>query len=240
MRYEIPRGDFTFDNAVRKLIEINEIWNPKFYYIDAGYGEYQLEVLHKYGIEHPESGLHHKVKRIQFSQKLEIRDPGTREVDYKEAKSFMINQTAILLERDQLVLSPFDDMIWKQMMDYQVVKITQNGKPIYTSENEHALDAFMLTILGFTLEFPEITKILEEVKVARKVIPIQNKTEEKLAEKVFGGDRDVYHKPKEREREPRDNPRWHWNKVALGYSKKKSTNFWGRGNTGGRVKRAMF
>lgn len=38
-RYEIPRGEFTFDNAVKKLIEIDEIWNPNFFYIDAGYGE---------------------------------------------------------------------------------------------------------------------------------------------------------------------------------------------------------
>lgn len=41
-RYEIPRGEFTFDNAVNKLIEIDEIWDPNFFYIDAGYGEYAV------------------------------------------------------------------------------------------------------------------------------------------------------------------------------------------------------
>jgi hypothetical protein len=193
-------------------------------------------MLHKYGLEHPESGLLHKVKGIQFSQKIEIRDPGNRIIDSKEAKHFMVNQTSILLERDQIVLSPFDDMVWKQMMDYQVVRISQSGKPVYTSENEHALDAFMLTILGFTLEFPNITKILEEIKVARKALPFQNKVQESLQEKVFGGYRDVYQPLKKKpEREEKDNPRWHWQKVALGYSKKKASaaGLWGRGQARG-------
>ncbi len=242
-RYEIARGDFTYDNAVQKLIEINEIWNPKFFYIDAGHGEYQIEALRKHGLENPESGMLHKVKRIQFSQTIEIRDPGVREIDKKDAKNFMVNQTSILLERDQILLSPFDDMVWKQMMDYQVVRITQNGKPIYTSENEHALDALMLTILGFTIEFPNITKILEDIKVARKALHFKNTVQESLQKKVFGGYRDVYqptkHKP---EREEKDNPAWHWNKVPLGYSKKRSSSgHWGRGSSRRRgVSRSAF
>jgi hypothetical protein len=232
MRAEITRGDFTLDNAVKKIIELNEIYDPKFIYIDRGFGEYQIEMLRLHGRENPRTGLDRKVKGIHFGSKIEIRDPATREIDMKDVKPFMVNQTAILLERDQILLSPFDDMVWKQMMDYQVVKITQNGRPVYTSENEHALDAFMLTILGFTIEFPEITKILEEFKVARKTIPLQNRTEEKIAEKVFGGNRDVFvpQRPK-REREPRDNPNWHWNKVPLGYSKARQTSPWGRGQS---------
>lgn len=227
-RIEISRGDFTFDNAVKTIIELNDIYDPKFIYVDAGMGEYQIETLRLHGRENPETGMHKKVKRIQFSQNIEIRDPATREVDKKDAKNFMVNQTSILLERNQILLSPFDDMVWKQMMDYQVVRISQNGKPTYTSENEHALDAFMLTILGFTIEFPNITKILEEIKIARKALPFQQKTEENLKEKVFGREKDVY-SPKQqvRQREPKDNPNWHWNKVPLGYSKK-SSNAWGR------------
>lgn len=241
MRAEITRGEFTLDNAVKKIIELNEIYDPKFIYIDRGFGEYQIEMLRLHGREYPLTGLDRKVKGIHFGSKIEVRDPGTREVDMKDVKPFMVNQASILLDRDQILLSPFDDMVWKQMMDYQVVKITQNGRPVYTSENEHALDAFMLTILGFTLEFPDITKILEEIKVARKTIPIKNKTEEKIAEKVFGGNRDVF-KPQQqqREREARDNPNWHLNKVPLGYSQSRAESPWGRGNTRQRPMRAKF
>lgn len=232
-RYEIPRGDFTYDHAVSKLIEINAIWNPKFFYIDAGHGEYQIEMLRKYGLENPESGLLNKVKRIHFSEKVEIRDPGNREIDMKDSKNFMINQTSILLDRDQILLSPFDDMVWKQMMDYQVIRISQSGKPIYTSENEHALDAFMLTIMGFTIEFPNITKILEEARVARKIVTSGNYTQKSLQDKVFGGQRDIYDvQDKKPEREAKDNPNWHLNKVSVGYGKKKgSSTPWGRGSS---------
>lgn len=41
-RIEIPRGDFTYDNAVNKIIELNDIYNPKFLYIDRGHGENNL------------------------------------------------------------------------------------------------------------------------------------------------------------------------------------------------------
>lgn len=223
-RYEIPRGEFTFDNAVKKIIELNEIWNPKFIYVDAGHGEYQIETLRKHGLEHPETELHRKVKRIHFSESIEVRDPATREIDKKDAKSFMVNQTAIVLERDQILLSPFDDLIWKQMQNYQVVKRTAHGKPIYTSEYDHALDALMLTILAFTLEFPEITKILEEVRVARKAYRINSNEEERLKKQLFDRDKDIFdYKKAKRLREPRDNPRWHWERVPLGYTKRKSS-----------------
>lgn len=230
-RVEIPRGDFTYDNAVKKIIDLNYIYDPKFIYVDAGHGEYQIEQLHLHGIKHPETNLHKKVKRIQFSQKIEIRDPGTREVDKKDVKNFMVNQTSILLDRNQILLSYFDQMLWKQMMDYQVVRVSQNGKPIYTSENEHALDAFMLTVLGFTLEFPDITKILEDVQLVRKGYVINTKFGEKLSQKIFEDKRDVYEtRKKAKEIEPKDNPRWHWKKVKLGYSKPR--NRWGERGRG--------
>lgn len=232
-RYEIPRGDFTYDNAVNKLIELNDIWNPKFLYVDAGSGEYQIEALRKHGLENPESGLLHKVKRIQFSEMIEIRDPATREIDKKDAKNFMVNQTSILLERDQIVLSPFDDMVWKQMMDYQVVRVNQSGKPVYTSENEHALDGLMLTILGFTLEFPDITMILEKVQVARKAYVKKQRQVSGLKEKAFGGEQDVFINKSKRKGytpEPRDDPNWRMQKVSLGYSKSRTPRFGSRGS----------
>ena len=38
-RIEIARGDFTYDNAVKKIIELNDIYDPQFIYIDRGHGE---------------------------------------------------------------------------------------------------------------------------------------------------------------------------------------------------------
>lgn len=230
-RAEISRGEFTFDNAVNKIIELNEIFDPRLIYIDRGFGEYQVERIRKYGHEHPETGLDKKVKGIHFASKIDVRDPVTGEIDRKDIKPFMVNQTSILLERGQLLLSPFDDLIWKQMMNYQVVRVTQSGRPVYTSENEHALDALMLTILAFTIEMPELTKIMEQMRVAKAAKMVKKeKNDVTLYNRAYGSSREVFQE-KKREIEPRDNPRWHWRKVPLGYSKKRDV-FWTRGKMG--------
>lgn len=166
-RSDILKDDFTLDNAVREIISLNDKFFPNFIYCDRGFGEYQIEMLRKHGMKFPETGLAEKVKGIQFSEKIPIRDPATKEIDKKDVKPFMVNQTVILMERDQIAINKNDEMVWRQMENYQVLKTTVYGRPIYTSEDEHALDAFMLSILGFTLEFPNITQILQEFIVAR-------------------------------------------------------------------------
>ena len=168
-REEIEQSEFTFDNAVKKIIEMNKKYKPDFIYCDRGHGEYQIETLRKIGLEKPETGLYQKVKGISFGSKIEVRDPATKEMEKKPIKPFMVNQTAIILERGQLVLNENDQDLWKQLEDYRVVRKTKSGEPVYTDENEHALDAMMLAILGFSLEYPNLTKILQQFHVARKM-----------------------------------------------------------------------
>ncbi len=38
-RIEVPRGEYTLDNAVQKIIECNHIYRPAWIYIDRGYGK---------------------------------------------------------------------------------------------------------------------------------------------------------------------------------------------------------
>ena len=38
-RIEVPRSEYTLDNAVNKIIEVNEIYDPRWIFIDRGYGE---------------------------------------------------------------------------------------------------------------------------------------------------------------------------------------------------------
>lgn len=37
-RIEVPRGEYSYDNAINKIIEVNEIYNPAWIYCDAGAG----------------------------------------------------------------------------------------------------------------------------------------------------------------------------------------------------------
>lgn len=124
--------------------------------------EYQIESLHKYGDEHPESGLKNKVKRFQFSQKIDVMDPIKKTIEAKPMKPFMVNQLTMAIEREQLILSPFDELLHKQLVDYEVIRMSANGNPVFTDVNEHFVDALGLAFLAFALEFPEITKTIDK------------------------------------------------------------------------------
>lgn len=163
-RVEVPRSEYTYDNAVNKIVELNEIYNPSFIYVDRGSGEYQLERLHIIGEENPHTGLKAKVKGWSFSNKLDMMDPITKEMDRKPLKPFMVNQLTLAFERDRMILSPYDGVLLKQLIDYEVEKITEAGIPKYTSENEHFVDALGLAYLAMVLEFKDLTGTVEEIR----------------------------------------------------------------------------
>lgn len=37
-RIEVPKSQYTYDNAVKLIIQLNEIYNPSWIYVDAGSG----------------------------------------------------------------------------------------------------------------------------------------------------------------------------------------------------------
>ena len=127
-----------------------------------------------YGEKHPETGLKNKLKGFQFSQSLDITDPVTHTVTRTPMKPFMVNQLTITFERSNMILSPFDETLHKQLVDYSVEKITADGRPIYTSKNEHFVDALGLAHLAFVLEFPELTKTVKQVEREAVVDVMEN------------------------------------------------------------------
>lgn len=159
-REEVQKGEWTYDLAVKRIIILNEKFKPKFIYVDKGYGEYQVEMLRRWGQRHPESGLEKKVKAIQFGQHIEVRDPINGKIDKKPVKPFMVTQLEILLDRNQLLLSNDDDVVWRQLQNYRVKSISAAGLPIYSATMEHVVDCLGLATLAFTLELPELTRIV--------------------------------------------------------------------------------
>lgn len=162
-RIEVPRAQYHYDAAVNLIIELNEIYNPSWIYCDAGAGEYQVERLHIHGDEHPETGLKHKVIRRNFKQSLDIEDPITHEIEKKPLKHFMINQLQIAFERDLIILSPFDEILHKQLIDYEVIKYTGvTHDPVFTDKNEHFVDALGLAYLAFVVEFNDLIDMVRD------------------------------------------------------------------------------
>lgn len=131
--------------------------------------EYQIEKLHQYGDEHPSTGLKNKLKRWHLSQTLDILDPVTGDMEKKPVKPFMVNQLTISFERDRIMMSPWDEILSKQLTDYEVVRISQSGQPIFTSKDEHFCDAMGLAHLAFVLEFKNLTSTIKDFEVASKV-----------------------------------------------------------------------
>lgn len=126
----------------------------------------QLEILHKYGIEHPETGLADKVVGYQFSQKIEVTDPYTRKKDQKDLKPFMVNNSVNLFEKGKIVLDPKDKGMISQLEEYRVKSISATGKPVYTDENEHAIDSMNLALLIFEQKYGNLLKKIFSIKTA--------------------------------------------------------------------------
>lgn len=163
-RVEIPKGEFTYDNAVRKVIELDSIYKPFAIYPDRGAGEYQIEMLRKV--------LGDKVQGVHLGGSYMVRDPYSREFDKKPIKPFLVNQTTLILERGQLIIphKDVDEVISRQMTNYNVERVSpKTGEPTYTNVDEHALDAMMLSIFAFIDRMPEIAKTIEEVKPATSI-----------------------------------------------------------------------
>jgi replicative DNA helicase len=168
-RIEVPRGEYSYDNAVNKIVELNDQYNPSWIYCDRGSGEYQIERLHIIGDQRPATNLRNKVKGWQFRNTLDITDPITFEQTKEPLKPFMVTQLQIAFDREMIMLSPFDEVLHKQLVDYEVEKISAFGDPVFTKENEHFVDALGLAYLAFVLEFPEITRTIKMPESSNKI-----------------------------------------------------------------------
>lgn len=160
-REEIDRSEYTLTKAVDRIFELNDIFKPKHIYVDRGFGEVQVELLHKYGIENPKSGLKEKVKGISFAEAIEVRDPYTKMLVKKEIKPFMVDNLRQFLEKEKIVFPSSDEELYLQLISYVVIRTTQIGRPIFEASGtamDHAHDALMLALLAITQNYGEFSK----------------------------------------------------------------------------------
>lgn len=158
LRKEIPRGEFTLDNAVKAIIELHREYDFDFIYVDRGYGEHQVETLRRYGLEHPETGLHKKVVGVAFNETVKVVDPHTRKPDKKPAKPWMVNNSVVIFERGKIALNPKDTAWVEQLREYRVVRHNSLGAPVYNDEDEHIIDAQNLALWGLVANFTDLIK----------------------------------------------------------------------------------
>lgn len=164
-REEIPRSEFTFTNGVDRIVELNDIFDFDWIAIDRGYGDTQIELLHKYGINNPRSGLAEKVVGYQFSQKLEVIDPYTHKKEKMLLKPFLVNNSVITFERMKIVLNQKDTSLIEQLESYRIKSFSSAGLPIYTDDNEHILDAMNLCLLIIEQKYGSLFKSVISSKI---------------------------------------------------------------------------
>lgn len=165
----ITQEEFTQVRSCEEIIRLNDLWNPDHIYVDTGYGATQIEMLRKYGLEHPLTGLANKIKGIYFGDRMEIRDPSTKQIVKKHMKPFIVNLAARRMEDGQVILPESEDLkngLVGQIRDYTVIRTTALGQPVYSDENDHAIIAWMLCILGATMEHSDMVRQNRIVNIA--------------------------------------------------------------------------
>jgi len=177
----VPKSEFTQTEGVKKIKELNRLWEPRFIYVDEGYGSTQIEMLKSAGLEDPSSGLYQKIKPITMARSIEISDSKTGEKIQRQSKQFMVELTArrvedhiVMLPREEdthVIIEPDDPDnasvgLVQQMRNFRVIRESATGQPIYSQEYEHTLTALMLTILGFQMEFGGLTRTHYATNVA--------------------------------------------------------------------------
>ena len=125
--------------------------------------------------------MHKRVKRVQFKESVKVMDPYEKKMVNKPVKPFMAEQTQIVFQRGMIDINNSDKTMWKQLEDYIVVRVTANGDPVFINKDEHIVDALMLCILGFTMNYPDLMDVIHKRNLATKTGSIERK--EKL-EKV--------------------------------------------------------
>lgn len=161
----VTKDGWTQVEAVEKLIESNRIYKYEKIYVDEGFGVSNVQFIKKYALDqygklpsdHPDLRLS-EVVPINFSAKLEINDFETNQPIKKDFKSFTVENAVRYLERLAFRFDKeYDKALIREMESYGILGVAPSGKknygPLIDEIGDHNLDAFMLALLGFTLEY---------------------------------------------------------------------------------------
>lgn len=149
----IDPAKFTQIATVQRIIALNDEWNFYRIYVDKGWGNTQVEILQKYGLENRETGLHKKVHGIPMHGKISIKNPLSGKMEPKIAKELMVEIACSRLEGGLCILPRSENHrrgLIGQMREYQT-KVMPSGRKVFVG-TDHLLTSWMLGMLGITVE----------------------------------------------------------------------------------------
>ncbi len=174
---------FTQHSSIDAILKLDKEYRCNYIYVDEGYGRVQVEMLHKMGMQDPSTGLARRVVPYAFNKAVEIRDPKTGTINKKPSKPFLVNMTAFQLEEDRLILPLSEDTqhlvnskegeatgkqtgLVQQMRNFAIDRVSSLGLPTYTQGDDHTLFAYMLSIIGFVMEYSDLRRNNMSMSVA--------------------------------------------------------------------------
>lgn len=171
-REELPQTEYALTEAVDRIVQLNKMIDPEFIYVDKGNGDTQIELLHKEGLKHPESGLKKKVKGVHFASTMEVIDPATKQKDKKRVKLLLVENLRNMFEQEQLLIPNSDDELYLQLISYVVKRMTASGDPVFEAlgQPDHAHDALLLACMAYMENYNDLLKATH-VTSARSVSP---------------------------------------------------------------------
>lgn len=179
----VKNDQFTQHKSVEAILALDKEYRCDYIYVDEGYGRVQVEMLHKVGMQNPSTGLARRVVPYAFNKNVEIRDPRKGTLTKKPSKPFLVNMTALQLEEDRLLLPLSEDTqhlvnskegeatgkqtgLVQQMRNFAIERISSLGLPTYTQGDDHTLFAYMLSIVGFVLEYTDLRRSNMSMSIA--------------------------------------------------------------------------
>ena len=168
-RESVSIENMTQLESISRIIELTQRFKIHHIYVDAGFGTTNIEELQLYGKKHPEAEMHRKLVSIDFASKVTVYDPYSKEEVLKAMKPFGVNNAVTCIERNELILPDSEDEKVKlvgQMREYRIEKISPLGTPRYTEDNDHILDAFILSLLAFQMEYSELIRLAHTTEMA--------------------------------------------------------------------------
>lgn len=161
----VEKSEYTQIAGMNLVVKMNRIWNPKFIYMDKKPSTTSFEVLKKYGIQesqkksgaiNADSRLAYNIKQFDFGARIDGPDY-TGKIVTRIVKPFMVGIATRKFEQDQIRFPRKDKLLYQQLVDYEY-KATPAGNVIYvpSTQGDHFLDALMLGLLAFTMEYSEL------------------------------------------------------------------------------------
>lgn len=164
----ISAGQFTSMIFKKELKRLNLKWQPNYIYADEGYGHHIIDDLlfeaHQLTAKGPvdamaiaTAALKDRLKKFNFSQKVEINNPVDGTLMQKTGKEFLVENAVRVFESNSIFFPVSDVVLRDQLLNYVVERRhASNGRPVYGMKSskvgDHRLDALMLALGGIFLE----------------------------------------------------------------------------------------